>query len=174
MTGAEKLIDDKIRQSMTQIQDFFEQKFANMTKVMELKKQLAENQKKLQVLKETGKLTELLEDNSSEITIYQNAVEKKWGSSSSEDDLENTSNEIMDELNNLQDMANVSLVERELEIDWDHRPKDTTSEVRDSRDKQGSVSTPEKTNDAQTPLNSKEIEEDKADRMLHKAEGVKA
>ena len=41
--NAEKLIDEKINASFSKVQDFFEQKFADLTKVMELEKQLNEN-----------------------------------------------------------------------------------------------------------------------------------
>ena len=41
--NAEKLIDEKINASFSKVQDFFEQKFADLMKVMELEKQLNEN-----------------------------------------------------------------------------------------------------------------------------------
>ena len=52
---------------------------------MQLEKQLAENKRKLESLKSKGK-DSLLDDSQSELTIYQNAVEKR-GSSSSENNI---------------------------------------------------------------------------------------
>ena len=64
------------------------------------------------MLKAKGKECEVIEDNESEVTIYKNAVDKKRESSSSEDDLGDTS----DELNeiDMQAISNISFVEREL------------------------------------------------------------
>ena len=47
-----KLIDEKIRQSISQVREYFDEKFNNLTKVMELEKQLEWNKKKLEELKE--------------------------------------------------------------------------------------------------------------------------
>ena len=80
-----KLIDGRIDSSMSKMRDFFEEKFANISKVMQLEKQLAENKRKLETLKSKGKAS-LMDDSQSELTIYQNAVEKR-GSSCSEDDI---------------------------------------------------------------------------------------
>ena len=113
--NAEKLIDEKINASFSKVQDFFEQKFADLMKVMELEKQLNENRQKLEVLKAKGKECEVIGNNESEVTIYKNAVDKKRGSSSSEDDLGDTSNEL-NEID-MQAISNISFVERELEKD---------------------------------------------------------
>ena len=80
-----KLIDDRIDSSMSKMCDFFEEKFSNISKVMQLEQQLAENKRKLETLESKGK-DSLMDDSQSELTIYQNAVEKR-GSSSSEDDI---------------------------------------------------------------------------------------
>ena len=90
-----KLIEEKIDSSIDKVKNYFEGKFNDLTKVMELEKQLAENKKHLEQLKAKGKAMED-DDTFSELTVYKNAVEKdnKRGSSSSEDGLINTSDEV--------------------------------------------------------------------------------
>ena len=46
-----KLIEEKIDSSMLKVKDYFEGKFNDLTRVMELEKQLAENKKHLEQLK---------------------------------------------------------------------------------------------------------------------------
>ena len=110
---AEKLIDQKINKSFDKVQTFSEQKFTDLTKILELQNQLAENHRQLEVLKARGKQSSSDQDNSSKITIYHNAVEKKWDSSSSEDNYMDTSAEQFVIPDNT--MTDVSIVERELE-----------------------------------------------------------
>ena len=74
------------------MQNYFEEKFANYARVVELEKQLAENRKHLQELKEKGRVKDVsapppkpstvvvngnVDDGSSELTIYRNAVQMK-------------------------------------------------------------------------------------------------
>ena len=89
-----KSIDEKIGSSMSELKSYVEEKFSNLNPVHELEKELAENRKKLAELKEKGKTkmdanvsNSLDDDTHTELTIYQNAVEKKRGSSSSEDEV---------------------------------------------------------------------------------------
>ena len=113
----ERMIEEKVNQSLNRVQDFYDKKFADLSRVYDLEKQLAENKRKLEILKARGrKGTEIdleILDNVSELTIYRNAVEKKRGSSSSEDDGIDTSDKHMDLGNVLN--PDVSVVERELE-----------------------------------------------------------
>ena len=84
-----QLIDEKIDSSMSKFKNYFDEKLGNIAKVVELERQLAENKKHLEMLKARGKLLiegGSIDDGQSELTIYQNAVEKKRGSSSSEDE----------------------------------------------------------------------------------------
>ena len=88
----EKVIEDKIEASMSKVQGFFEQRFKDMSKILDLEKQLAENKRNLEELKAKGKKSmsgdlKLGDDAQSELTIYQNAVQRRReGSSSSEED----------------------------------------------------------------------------------------
>ena len=84
---AQEYIDKKIETSLTKVQDYFERKFKDLSRVKELEKQLEENQRQLKELKAKGNLgmLESGEDSQSEITVYKNAVERKRDSSSSED-----------------------------------------------------------------------------------------
>ena len=88
-----KLIEDKIDSSMSKVKDYFEGKFNDLTRVMELEKQLTENKKHLEQLRTIGKNVSVEEDTCSELTIYKNAVERTRGSTSSEDDAIDTSGE---------------------------------------------------------------------------------
>ena len=90
---ATRLIEDKINSSMSKVKDYFEGKFNDLTRVMKLEKQLAENKKHLEQLKTKGKNVSIEEDTCSELTIYKNAVEQTRGSTSSEDDAIDTSGE---------------------------------------------------------------------------------
>ena len=95
-------IDNKIKTFFNSFQSYFDQKFQDMSKVMELEKKLADNQRHLEELKARGirnksKGIEIVAN--SEITVYRNAVEKKRDSSSSEDlDLIDTSDEYLDQI----------------------------------------------------------------------------
>ena len=88
----EKVIEDKIEASMSKVQGFFEQRFKDMSKILDLEKQLAENKRNLEELKAKGKKSmsgelKLGDDAQSELTIYQNVVQRgREGSSSSEED----------------------------------------------------------------------------------------
>ena len=101
-------IDNKIKSSFDSFQNYFDQKFENMLRVMELEKKLADNQRHLEELKVRG--TKEINDNAksntdkldtnSEVTIYRNAIEKgaKHDSSSLEEfDLINSSDEFIEQ-----------------------------------------------------------------------------
>ena len=81
--AANQMIDDKIELSVSKLQQYFDKKFENLTKVMQLEKQLAENKEKLEQLKAKGirhgnVVNEgSLNDGQSEVMIYWNAVTKK-------------------------------------------------------------------------------------------------
>ena len=95
-TSASDLIDEHITSSLAQFQTYFNKKFENLSKVMELERQLGANHRHLDELKTKG--TEIPDGNDkvskhrnkeghqsdptqtdceSVITIYRNAVEKK-------------------------------------------------------------------------------------------------
>ena len=94
-----EVIDKKIGDLMNRVQSYFDQKFRDLTKVMDLEKQLAKNHGQLKSLHSKGKINaidegnevsqnNLVDDNQSELTIYQNVVlKKRGGSSSSEDEI---------------------------------------------------------------------------------------
>ena len=85
-TMLQTAIDRKIDASMSKVQQFLEQKFQDMSKMMELERQLAENKCKLEDLKSKGRycLPDGDKETHSELMIYHNVVNKKRGSSSSE------------------------------------------------------------------------------------------
>ena len=68
---ASKLIEEKIDSSMSKVKDYFEGKFNDLSRVMELEKQLAENKRHLEELKSKGK-TSREDDTCSELTLYKN------------------------------------------------------------------------------------------------------
>ena len=106
-----ELLQDSVNASLSNFQEYMEQKFAGLAKVMNLEKQLAENKKRLEELKEKGTASDESgnlqmvdehkngsEDNRSELTIYQNAVEReKCTSSSSEEVQGDTSDEFIND-----------------------------------------------------------------------------
>ena len=93
----QKRVQQLVQESIGHLQNYFEQKFEDMSRVAELEKQLEESKRHLERLKAKGidrtdKEEGLMgQDQHSEITIYRNAIEKKRGSSSSEDDYIDTS-----------------------------------------------------------------------------------
>ena len=117
-----EMLQDSMNASLTNFQEYMDQKLAGFAKVMNLEKQLAENKKRLEDLKEKGMTSNESgnsltinehrnggEDNRSEMTIYQNAVEReKRTSSSSEEAQGDTSDEfIQDHSDNTENAANV-------------------------------------------------------------------
>ena len=99
--GTKSMIERSVTQSMNKMQSYFEQKFEDMSKFAELEKQLAENKRKLDLLKAKGKFSRTLknpldgEETLSEITIYNNAIEKQQRQSTSSEEGVNTSDEFM-------------------------------------------------------------------------------
>ena len=92
-------IDKRIDDSISKVKSYFEQKFENLSRVAQLEKELAENRKQLELLKLKGKVlnpSDFGGETQSKITIYHNAVQKQRGSTSSEDDLIDTSDEMLD------------------------------------------------------------------------------
>ena len=97
----EEFIDERINQSFGKVLNYLDQKIADLTKMMDLEKQLAENHRQLEALRAKGRGAECPQyldnvDKASDLTIYQNAVQKKRGSSSSEDNGVDTSDELID------------------------------------------------------------------------------
>ena len=100
------LIDERINTLMAAFQNYFKKKLEDVSRVAELERQLAENKRHLEELKskgtrvmgESGNDESLMNkdkdnDQHSEIMEYHNAFERKRGSTSSEDDLIDTSDE---------------------------------------------------------------------------------
>ena len=133
----------EIDEKLSQMQSYFERKFDDMSKVMELERQLAENQRKLLELKARGNNQGRVagqnssgsvdiardDDSQSELTIYKDAIEKKRGSASSEDDLIDTSDELLD----------VRFVENEL-LEDRRREKGSNRRQSDNREDQPGTS----------------------------------
>ena len=65
--------EEQIENSMAKFKDYFDGKFDNLAKVMELEKQLEENKNKLEQLKARNKLggNEILEELGSQFTVTQ-------------------------------------------------------------------------------------------------------
>ena len=110
-------IDDKIRSSMSQVQNYFEKKFEDISKVFELQKQLEENKKQLEVLKAKGMTCELgirvdagENDSHSEVTIYRNVIEQKRDSSSSDEV------DFIDETSVTEKQLRVNIPDKETEV----------------------------------------------------------
>ena len=158
--SAKRLIEEKINQSFEKVQNFFEQKFADMARVLELQGQLAENQRSLEVLKEKGRSeplpTEM--DGSSDITIYRNAVERKRDSSSSDDNGVDTSDEIFNVPDNM--LSDVSIAEHELEKKKGMKVASAGGQLKQSDS--GEENCQPQSSDS---TKGKRLAEDKADRM---------
>ena len=91
-------VDKRIDASMAKMQQFFENKFDNIIKVWDLERQLAENKRHLEELKAQGRnvIPNDNDESQSEMTIYRNVIEQKRGSSSSEDEFINSSDDRSD------------------------------------------------------------------------------
>ena len=175
---ADKIIDQKIEASLSKVQNYFEEKFTNYARVVELEKQLAENRKHLQELKEKGRVKEVsappepstmvvngnVDDGSSELTIYCNAVQMKRNSSSSEEEnYVDTSGEQIESDTFL--IPEISVTERELEEDRDQgrrqgRMEQQNKDMADGRDQ------PAQMEHKQKAITQKEMAEDKGARIV--------
>ena len=151
---AAEYIDKRIDNSLSKVQDYFDKKFENLTWVMELERQLDANRRQMGVLKQKGmdslmgRTTSGEQDTHSELTIYSNAVDKKWGSSSSEDDMIDTSDELIEDMS--QNISECELAEgsqHETQLMNDPRPDISYAEdvwpERDRNSKSGKVTAEE-------------------------------
>ena len=148
-------IDQRIETSLTKVQDYFERKFEDLSRVRDLEKQLEENQRQLRELKAKGSTNVFwgVEDETalSEVTVYRNAVEMKRGSSSSEDFDTSEEQESL--------MVNLNVSEKAMAT------ADKTPAVdRATTPRQGVPSTPKK----------KDTAEERSERIIAEAEAARA
>ena len=94
--NVEQVIEEKVDQSMSRVQDYLDKKFGDMMKILELERKLEENKRHLEQLKAKGRCQpcpklggyQFEDDSQSESTVYKNAVQRKRdGSSSSEEEI---------------------------------------------------------------------------------------
>ena len=83
------VMDEGINKSMTEMHQYFDRKFDNMTKVMELERELAQKKQQLSNLEKKGKSNNINtvvedeevqrgeEDSQSEVTVYKRAVNRE-------------------------------------------------------------------------------------------------
>ena len=183
-------LEDKLNQSLSQMQHYVEEKFAGFAKVVEIERQLALKNKELEELKARGKTlqpkTSRIKSKTrgssddeilSETIIYHNAVQKepqKRGSSSSED-LINTSDESKEE-----DILPLQLFFTEKELARDRERNHDRDRGHHRRDEHpgNEQDFAEERYDRSTSCEREEAQrkaiQDRSDRLIQEAESSKA
>ena len=149
---------------MVKVQDYFDKKFQDMSRIMDLEKQLAENCKHLEELKVKGRYLQIDDETQSELTVYRNAVQKKReGSSSSEEDI-NTSG---DDQNNTFDCTEREINRQAVRHEED-RIKPSQKDLNEASTSQAGVG------ESQPTLTRKDFAEARAEQLIKEVEAAKA
>ena len=76
-TSTEDFIDNRINTSLERFQNYFDKKFENLSKVMELERHFADNQQHLEVLKARGRSIEATETSDNTRNLHELAIENQ-------------------------------------------------------------------------------------------------